>query len=57
LAAGLRLREAVKARYKAKIIYCKSAQIRAIRGDSPAKITIYRDSHLAENVHFCGVKD
>jgi hypothetical protein len=37
LAAGLRLREAVKARYKAKIIYRKSAQTRAIRGDFPAK--------------------
>jgi hypothetical protein len=33
LAAGLRLREAVKARYEAIIIYCKSAQIRAIRGN------------------------
>ena len=31
---SVRLREAMKARYKAKIIYCKSAQIRAIRGDS-----------------------
>ena len=31
---SVRLRETMKARYKAKIIYRKSAQIRAIRGDS-----------------------
>ena len=38
----MRLREAMKARYmtKAKIIYRKSAQIRAIRGEPPAQEAI-----------------
>ena len=37
---SVRLRETMKARYKANVIHCKSAQIRAIRGDPPAQEAI-----------------
>ncbi len=37
---SVRLRETMKARYKAKVIHCKSAQIRAIRGEPPTQEAI-----------------